>query len=220
MYDGLAAEDTTDTKNKWRKTLEIVEKDGNGIACVIMQRPIPGRNVNMCKNTTVFRGISIEAWREYSLNFLKYMADDPQFQKDNVGPPTIIEEAADKMHAIYLSRSKFGPMASDRESLVQMDCIKINEKKYMLFARSIELDKYPKDPNVVRLQYFRSQLIWEDENRDLHTVGFSNIDFGGYFPSSLMNMIMSSMIQGGKKSSLKIYRMIQDKIDKGIPFDQ
>jgi hypothetical protein len=42
-------------------------------------------------------------------------------------------------------------MASDRESLVQMDCIKMEEKKYMLFARSIELDKYPIDPKVVRL---------------------------------------------------------------------
>jgi len=77
MYNELAAEDTSDPTKKWRKTLEIIEKDGNGIGCNIMQRPIQGRNVNMCKNTTVFRGISIEAWREYSLNFLKYMADDP-----------------------------------------------------------------------------------------------------------------------------------------------
>lgn len=59
------------------------------------------------------------------------------------------------MHAIYLSRSKFGPMASDRESLVQMDTIKVEEKKYLICARSIEMDQYPQADDVVRLQYFR-----------------------------------------------------------------
>ena len=58
----------------------------------------------------------------------------------------------------------------------------------------------------------------KEQGGDLYTTGFSNIDFGGYFPSSLMNMIMSSMIQGGKKNSYKIYKEIQKKIDNGEPF--
>jgi hypothetical protein len=77
----------------------------------------------MCKNVSVFRGISIEAWLEYSLNFLAYMGDDPQFQKNNAAPPEILEMSDDKKHALFFSRSKFGPMASDRESLVQADYI-------------------------------------------------------------------------------------------------
>jgi len=51
------------------------------------------------------------------------MKDDPQFTKNNAEPPIIVEEDADKKHAIYYSKSKFGPMASDRESLVQGDFI-------------------------------------------------------------------------------------------------
>lgn len=91
IFEDLNAEDTADPKNKWTKRLEMPEKDGLG--CLILQRPIPGRNVNMCKNDSVFRGVSIEAWREYSLNFLKYMEDDPEFKKNNSGgkPPQIIE---------------------------------------------------------------------------------------------------------------------------------
>ena len=105
----------------------------------------------------------------------------------------VIEESADKTHAIYLSRSKFGPMASDRESLVQSDYIKLEDKKYLLVARSIEHEKYPVDPKVVRLEYFRCQEVKEVDG-DLFTTGFSNIDFKGYFPASLMNMILSNMI--------------------------
>ena len=83
-----------------------------------MQRPIPGRNINMCKNVTIFRKISIEAWVEFATNFLAYNADDPEFQKNNAAPPEIIEMSDDKTHAVFFSRSRFGPMASDRESLV------------------------------------------------------------------------------------------------------
>jgi len=60
IFDDLNAEDTTDKKNGWKKTLEIKEKDG--LKCLVQQRPIPGRNVNLFKNETMFRGITIGAW--------------------------------------------------------------------------------------------------------------------------------------------------------------
>ena len=126
----------------------------------------------------------------------------------------IIEEDADRKHAIYFSRSKFGPMATDRESLVQSDFIQISEKKYLLVARSILMDAYPITNDSVRLEYFRCQMV-EEKDGDLHTTGYSNVDFKGYFPSSLMNMIISGMISGGKKNSYKTYRDIQIKIDSG-----
>lgn len=119
----------------------------------------------------------------------------------------MVEQTEDKRHAIYFSTSKFGPMASDRESLVQQDTIKIADKKYLLVARSIQLEAFPISKKAVRLEYFRCQMCEEREG-DLYTVGYSNIDFKGYFPSSLMNMILSSMISGGKKNSYKLYKMI------------
>ena len=105
-------------------------------------------------------------------------------------------------------------MASDRESLVQSDCIKITEKKYLLVARSILMDAYPIKNDCVRLEYFRCQMV-EEKNGDLYTTGFSNVDFKGYFPSSLMNMIISGMISKGKANSYKMYQQIQAKIDSG-----
>lgn len=135
------------------------------------------------------------------------MKDDPNFTKNNAAPPVIVEESPDKKHAIFFSKSKFGPMASDRESLVQADFIQLAEKKYLLVARSILMDAYPLTDSCVRLEYFRCQVV-EEKDGDLHTIGYSNIDFGGYFPSSLMNMIISGMISGGKKQSYNTYKMI------------
>ena len=119
FYD-LEAEDLADSALKWKKTLDMDEVDG--IKCTVYSRPIKGRRVNMCKNVSVFRGIKIKTWLEFSLNFQKYMDDDQEFKQQN-SAVNIIEESPDKTHAIYLSRSKFGPMASDRESLVQSDYI-------------------------------------------------------------------------------------------------
>ena len=212
IFEDLNKEDTADPKNKWKKTLEIKEKDGLG--CLVMQRPVEGRNVNLFKNSTVFRKVTIGAWLEFSTNFNEYMKDDPQFAKQNANPPTIVEKSEDKKHAIYFNKAKFGPMASDREILVQSDFIQLSDTKYLLVARSILMDAYPLNDTYVRMEYFRCQTV-EEKDGDLHTIGFSNIDFGGYFPSSLMNMIISGMISGGKKNSYKMYRSIQDKIDSG-----
>jgi len=55
------------------------------------------------------------------------------------------------------------------------------------------MEEYPIKPDVVRLEYFRCQEVKEVDG-DLYTTGFSNIDFKGYFPASMMNMILSSMI--------------------------
>jgi hypothetical protein len=115
IFNDLESENVADSAFKWKKTLDMEEIDG--IKCTVYARPIPGRRVNMCKNVSVFRGIKIATWLEFSLNFLKYMDDDKEFKQQN-SAVNIIEESADKTHAIYLSRSKFGPMASDRESLV------------------------------------------------------------------------------------------------------
>ena len=81
----------------------------------------------------------------------------------------------------------------------------------MLFARSIERDDIPVTNEYVRMLYFRAQKVWE-ENGDLYSTGFSSIDFGGYFPSFLMNTIMQKMAAEGKKNNYKKLLMIDEKI--------
>ena len=69
---------------------------------------------------------------------MEYMKDDPQHK--NQKPATIVERDPDGKHAIYFNRNRIGPMASDREVLVQSDFIQLSDKKYLLVARSIEMD--------------------------------------------------------------------------------
>jgi hypothetical protein len=120
-----------------------------------------------------------------------------------------MDEAEDKSHAVYHSRSKIGMVISARESLVQSDYVKVSPKCAYLFARSIERDDIPITSEYVRTQYFRAQKVWE-ENGDLYTTGFSSIDFGGYFPAVLMNMILSKMISQGKVKNYKKLKSIDD----------
>jgi hypothetical protein len=176
----------------------------------------------MVKNESVFRGVSLRAWFELAVNFIDYMQDDPEFNKNrrkNQKKPDFnyIEMSANKKHSILKSVSQFGPMASDREALVQGDYFRVDDHTFLLIARSIELPEHPVSSDVVRLEYFRCQEV-KEVNGDLFSTGFSNIDFRGYFPASLMNMIMSQMISGGKKNSYKKYKMIQAKLDVGHKF--
>lgn len=190
LFNDLNSEDLADASHQWKLSLEMVEKDG--VKCKVYQRPIPGRGIKMCRNDTVMRGITIGAWLEFSKNFLKYMKDDPEFSKSTVFNNEIVM-SEDRMHGVLYSKSKFGPMASDRESLIKQDFFKLDAKKFLLVARSTQHKDYPESSDCVRMEYFRVQMVHE-EGGDLYTTGFSNIDFKGYFPTSLMNMILSSMI--------------------------
>lgn len=134
--------------------------EADGCSCIMYTRPIPGRRTNMCKNVSVFRGVSLRAWFELAVNFIDYMQDDPEFNKNrraNQKKPDFdyIEMSANKKHSILKSTSQFGPMASDRESLVQGDYFRVADNTFLLIARSIELPEHPVDPKVVRLEYFR-----------------------------------------------------------------
>ena len=80
IYLDLAAEDIDDKSLKWTKTLTMPEKDGVG--CTMYTRPIKGRRVNMCKNVSVFRGVTLRTWFELASNFIDYMQDDPEFNKN------------------------------------------------------------------------------------------------------------------------------------------
>ena len=80
IYYDLAAESMDDKALKWKKTLTMKEEEGVG--CTIYTRPIPGRRVNMVKNESVFRGVTLRAWFELAVNFIDYMQDDPEFNKN------------------------------------------------------------------------------------------------------------------------------------------
>ena len=58
---------------------------------------------------------------------------------------------------------------------------------------SIEGDKYPITPGIVRIEMFKSQKI-KQEGDDLFVQDISSFDFKGYFPMRLMTMMMGSIM--------------------------
>lgn len=124
---------------------------------------------------------------------------------------TVVEENDDRTFQIMYSKSMFGPLATPRESLVQSNTFKLDDGKLLMIARSIERDDYPVTAECVRLEYFRAQMMMQ-EGDNLKCVGFSSIDFKGYFPSMLLNMIMSSMITSGKKNGYKKLKHLQETL--------
>jgi hypothetical protein len=86
----------------------MAETDGCG--CTMYTRPIPGKRVNMCKNISFFKGVSLRAWFELAANFISYMADDPEFNKNQSKQKKkpdfeYIEMSANLKHSILKSKS-------------------------------------------------------------------------------------------------------------------
>ena len=79
-----------------------------------------------------------------------------------------------------------------------------------MLVESVSDECCPEVPGVIRIEMFKVQKIMQDPSNqeDLLVTDYSNIDFKGYFPMRLMNMMIGSVIPKGienmKQELLKI----------------
>jgi hypothetical protein len=60
----LAAEDVSDPKLGWRKSLEQKEKDG--LTALLHQRAFEGKSLNIVRNEAVIKNVSLKAYDVFS----------------------------------------------------------------------------------------------------------------------------------------------------------
>jgi len=111
-------------------------------------------------------------------------------------------------HFVFHTRYKIGAMAADRESLCDMVLQEIDDGKSLFFVcQSVERDDIPHNPDCVRMMYYKSMMMTQ-EGPDMRITQFENMDMRGYFPTSLMNMIISQntsdMLKGFQEVLLEI----------------
>ena len=136
-----------------------------------------------------FNGVSKDAWLKLVCNFDSAMNKD---EAKHIKEMKIVEKHPDGRPKIMYSRSKM-PMMTDRENLLSLDFKDIDEKTYLVIINNIEHPDYPRRKDAIRMEMFKGSLLKEVEGGILIRE-YSNFNLGGYFPSFLLNRMMSSMI--------------------------
>ena len=124
---------------------------------------------------------------------------------------TIVERNAENSPSIIYSRSKM-PMMSERENLISMVKIPLNDGRTLFLIRSIEHPNYPVTKKAIRMQFYKASC-YKQVGEDLHVLEFSNFSLGGYFPAKLLNMVLANMMAKGVAQFVKKINEVQTKME-------
>ena len=135
------------------------------------------------------RGVNVSDMRQFAFNYEKYAHQIDK--KSMMKSFKYIVNNDPEGYFLFHTRSKVGAMASDRTSLVEMRIQDVEAgKSLFLGCQSVDRDDYPHEDDAVRMMYYKTQ-IYTQEGPDLKLTQFESVDLRGYFPASLMNMIIS-----------------------------
>jgi hypothetical protein len=99
----------------------------------------------------------------------------------------ILERDASGYPTQYYTISKL-PMMTDRESLMSMQRIEQGDK-VIYIIKSIEREDFPRSNKMVRMDFFKAVEYTKLESGGLTAIEFVKFDLGGYFPTSILNML-------------------------------
>ena len=129
-------------------------------------------------------------------------------QKDNkaILASEIMEQDADGYPTLMYSKNKM-PMMTDRENLCRITRKVIDEDTVIYVINSVEHPDKPRSKNAIRTDFFKGSRFKRVGN-DIEYEEFATFDLGGYFPMSMLNMVMKSMISKGVED---FYKNVKDQ---------
>ena len=132
-------------------------------------------------------------------------------EKQGLKELTIVERNAEGYPHIIYSRSKM-PMMTERENLISMEKVPLDDGRTLFLIRSVEHPKYPVTKKAIRMQYYKASC-YQQVGSDLHIKEFSNFSMGGYFPVKLLNMVLASMMAKGITQFVKKINEVQANME-------
>lgn len=88
-----------------------------------------------------------------------------------------------------------GGFISDRDNVVRKTVKDLGDGNTLMTIESVDLG-IPEVAGVQRMEMFKTMKIREDPDKpdDLLVTDYSNFDMKGYFPTRIMNMVISSIL--------------------------
>ena len=118
----MVKEDLNDPQYGWRLALE--SKDENGLTAVFHQKSLPGKKLNIVRVDAVYKNCSMKAFDAIGKDWEKYQKEYDTHNTQIDFKILERKEEGNVRETVQYSRSKMGPLASDRDS-----CLRIITKK-------------------------------------------------------------------------------------------
>lgn len=196
----LAAEDFNDPNLNWSKVIDMKhEKDGySGYA---WRRPLTtGSATSMMMTEMRYIGVK-------KAHFLEMLKNGPP--TNNVKEMKILNQTDEHNKDIYI-RMKMGGFISDRDNVVRKTVKDLGDGNTLMTIESVDLG-IPEVAGVQRMEMFKTMKIREDPDKpdDLLVTDYSNFDMKGYFPTRIMNMVISSILPKMEKEMRQKLRDVE-----------
>lgn len=204
-FHELNKEDPKDPNSKWTKTISIPEKDG--FELFVYKRPMEGSTLDITRSDVLMRNVSLSSMRKFAKDYEKYSARVDK--KNMVRWFKWVVNNDPEGYSVFHSRSKVGAMASDREIVAEMRVQEVDGGNSLFFlCQSVDRDDIPEHDGAVRMMYYKSNMDTQ-EGADVRIVQFESMDLRGYFPASMMNMIISQYTADSLRGFYEVLQEIE-----------
>ena len=85
---------------------------------------------------------------------------------------------------------------TNRDVVLSMEMKNEEDGSILMLSQSITHDKYPEKKNLIRMEFLKISHFKQD-GENIVGKEFTNLDFKGYFPVKMLNMIMGSLAGKG-----------------------
>lgn len=190
FYWKLKEENPKDPNSGWNHQNKGVEKDG--ILVDIWSKKMADTKLNTFHSQSYYRGLK----KDCAVKYFKHqdtLGWDQEFMKMHQ-KAEVVERHPDGSCKIIYTLSKAG-MMSAREGLMQMSYRELEDGSTLIMTQSIDLPQYPRGKHAVRTSVFKGTIMKTTDAGDLYIEEYSQFNMGGYFPTSLLNMLLSTIIK-------------------------
>ena len=185
MFDHLMAEDYQNGANGWQHKLDKELKRGLKIKI-------------WAKRLENGHDMSRAAYNMPNVTMQQVESFINEFDKKNTDPyvESMTVLARDEVHKYgTLTRiiSKI-PMMTKRESIMAMKRKELPNGELCYLMNTVEHPDFPRNNQYVRIDWFKGMVCSPKPDGSVDVVEFMQFDMGGYFPTSMLNMIQTKAV--------------------------
>ena len=143
--------------------------------------------MNMMYSESIYRGVKSATF----LDFIRNMEKDPESIKHHK-KFEVLERNENGYPSLIYTLSKM-PMMTDREGIARITSKELDDGARLIITKSEDHPDYPRGNHAIRTQVFKGTMFYEKDG-DLYINEYAQFNMGGYFPMTILNKLMSTIM--------------------------
>lgn len=210
----------------------------DGMRINIHSRKMPGASMELVRVEEAFKGITCKDLQDYLTTPKHALKMNPSFKENYIIDEKRFDQQKDAQSAdevgevtqakgVSLVQERYWrltlPLMSDRDTTFRIQVKHLDEYVYgpgafYVLGATFSHEKFPEKQGVVRYYQYICGLCWQSEEKGEPVVNYveiSQIDLGGYFPSTIMNLVLGTLMHSEHRKMYDYMAQRRLRHDKG-----